>query len=195
MGRHIAPRWVFAACFGCTICGGAMAQAGPANSVARYLGVGWSEGRHARNNSPQSLHPSKPWSFPITKLWNNQSAGPFGGSDEGHNQVPEGAIASPLVPQQYQPQQHVPPQVRPQQVVPPPRTPTPAKPRREELRGGQPGENEERSPSDEAPHDLPPSESDHDEMDLPPPPPLDDEPLPLETRSPRSIMRKRPTGR
>src|SRR5262249_18511506 len=58
MGRHFPLSWVFVASLGCVVCSGAIAQAGPVNSVARYMGVGWSEGRHARNNCPQSLHPS-----------------------------------------------------------------------------------------------------------------------------------------
>lgn len=184
MGRHIARRWVLAASLGCMFCGAVMpaAQAGPANSVARYLGVGWSEGRHARNNCPHSLHPSKPWSFPLSKLWNNETAGPFAGNGPG--QAPIGAIASPPPPQQYAPPEAAP---QPRPNVAPPRTPAPAKSQREELRGGHRGEDEERSPSDQS------HGHGDDEKDLPPPP--DDEPYPIETRSPRSIMRNRAAGR
>src|SRR5262245_374096 len=188
MGRLIPLRWVFVASFGCVICSGAIAQAGPVNSVARYMGVGWSEGRHARNNCPHSLHPSKPWPFPITKLWNNQAAGPFTGNGDGH-QVPESAIASPLLPQQAVPQHVAPQQRAPGPNVAPPRTRKPATPQREELRGGK-HDDEERSPSDEFPKDW-----DGDPMNLPPPPPLDDEPVPVETRAPRSIMRNSRAGR
>lgn len=192
MGRIIPLRWIFVASFGCVMCGGAIAQAGPVNSVARYMGVGWSEGRHARNNCPQSLHPSKPWPYPVTKLWNNQAAGPFAGSGEG-----DIAMSQPPLPQPSGPQHGGPPQAGPQHFAPqprlhvaPPRTPSPAKPQREELRGGNPDSDEERSPSDQAPNN-----GDEDPMNLPPPPNWDEEPSPMETRSPHSIMRSRPVGR
>lgn len=175
MRRHIARRWVLAASFGCLICGAAfpVAQAGPANSVARYLGVGWSEGRHARNNCPHSPHPSKPWSFPLSKLWNNDTAGPFAGNGPGPHEVLESA--PPLAPQ-------------PRSTIPP-RTFTPAIPQREELRGGESESSEERSPSDQ-----PANIQDNDNLDLPPPP-RDELPYPVETRAPRSVMRGSPAGR